>query len=1427
MASGFSDDCRVPQGFVFALGRSSKLFRASPLAYIIRPDGGLKYLQMYHSVTGGDVISGQDDKHNLRFVELQAQEIKRTLLDVGRTVPQLQSNTKRWEAVADEILADVTKARHLLSSASDWLGLKVLVKRLDDDLDVISRAFDLLIATLQPYRNQTSINSFIYRLIKLRADLPKAISLSFSKSVIQQNFIGLRFLLTAQICHEKLCFANIDSSIWSLHGNDCHTNPSRQQAGLLVEGTALNTISLGSLITLPAGGTLKMFLSRDRDLVSTTFEGVVHLLGMKKKAMVKITGSELSFVISGDMFGGFDALLNVTAQIDNVVDWDSIVFRVEGKMNRSSHLHSLLEKVIKNETTMAAIDATQRLAYSHSAYIDAKRKAVFVKDVLKSKQSVVDELKVCKEKADEELRLARLKYHLAKLRFNSTFYFLENVRGYICEIQECNYTCLNGCVTPDLCQDPINITYLERQCNTVDKPITINVIQREIEKRSFTVPRYKTVYTGNCRSGISIKTVFKYARKGAQIGKTIGKVLKGPVGGAVGFVVGGVIGGIVGAFKKSIFGCSNTYEKVPAEPQIVEYDHKIYKVKSVEQIIKEVKCNGHTVTAKPGGYGPPYQCCKQYGCETKVMDAKCIVDNEECLLSMTELKFTLDALNETLQSEFLSLRSSVERVQKATFSFEKARVLHKNAVSQLKQIEAHMKQKLSVVEITNASMIHTRRIVDFGLKIAQAMNYSDNGKVVDVDDLQFSLSVVSGDAKQIFVQSNASTLGGKQVPVRFFLNFDQMQRSISSASKNIMVDLFGGKHARKKRSTAEDSGGSTHSVHSSFMDYQYACLFVNNTNLYFSYMFKSLHTLISSVKGLHQDLTFGIHDLEHLSQTMNATGSFSNASKTANNYSKEYLNSSFVTGFLEVIQVLKDENIKLMNGSSQSWNDTFEAWRAFLEVYTLEKGFEECSGTQDCIKYFFEGAKEFYEFESSRRALEIKDALPRLEIVIQSLTTKALSMEEAEQALILADHLLNKTLDDSVLCGGSPSITSSSQGEVIIFPGDSLSLNCSAKTEEILTYTWRRNGKIISKSAYGGFSIDAVTKDNEGAYVCEVSNNKGSTLSNVTIVRIHSKPIITEHPQPHRVVFRSQIPVTFKCNATAEPLPTFQWFFQSKNASTITINETRPVLYIADPHLYQEGYYFCEASNEHGRAVSQRARLDVLNYTVGLPRLLITFNLTNLCWLTSNSSNSSAPDSQLCDGLPSSLDDNLTDSLLNSLATSLNLSTFSVSDLTYYSENTSKPYLLFTIDLDKDLLTDENLTTFTKVAEAIAIGEARMVENLQKFNEDVLNKTFKVSWNSTTLLVEPGSIFAYPLSPECPEGQFLSGHGFICGELRSTLVTLIDVLRITISFGSTKSSWFNIQRHTVRHPPQARTRLRRLSLSNEHTKRFKSRHLER
>ena len=1368
LVSGFGDDCHVPQGFVFALGRSSELFRTSLLSDFIKPGPGFTYLQIYHSVTSGEVTHALDHKNNLRFLEWQAQEIKRILIDIKISVPEIQSNIKRWESLSDDMLFNAIKARRFLSPASDWFQLKIIIAKIDDSLDIMTRAIDLLTAQLQPYRNRTYIEGVIDRLTRAKADLPKNISLSFSKSAVHQNLASLRFFLTAQICHKRLCFPNMKSSIWSLHDNKCGTSPARQTTGLLVEGKAPQFVSLGSLIDLPANSTLKMLLIRDRNTIVTTFEGQVNLLGLKKNVNITLAGNKLSFSILGPIFGKFDALLNVKSDVGNILDWNSMMLTVEGKMNKTSRLYNLLKLMIINETSVAATEATRRLTNAEAAFNNDKKKVALVRDILKSKRVAVEELKVKKDRASNDLRLALLKYHFAKVRFNTTFYRRENVSNLVCEIQECNYTCLHGCVVPDLCQDTLNISYLERQCNTVEKPVTIEVVQQTTKKRSFEVQTYKRIYTGNCRSRPSLGRVLSYAYDGAELGS-----LMGP---GAGFV-GAVIGGIVGIFYEEIVGCSNTYERVPDRPRRVEYNHKIFEAKAVEKIIKEVKCTGHKEKTKPGGFGPPYQCCKLYGCQTKVIDPQCVINNEECLLSMTQLKFTLGAMNATLLHEFASMRSYVDNVKKATFSYEKARVCHEGAVTLLKQMEAYMKQQLSAVEVTNASMHHVRKIVDFGLEIAQAMNSSHNKEVVDINDLQFSVSVTSEGPRKIVVQTNARAVGGLSTPVSFLVDFDKVERSVRAASETIIKTLFRDKRSRRKRSIPDDSSNSSHILHSSLIDYSYACLFANKTHLYLRYILQSLSDIISSAKGLKVKLSSGMYDLERLYQFMNVSNSISDVpwAREANERGR-HSNSSFKTEYVEMIQVFEDENIRFTNDSSQSWNYTLDAWRAFLEVLTSFKGFKECYGTQDCIESVFEGAREFYEFEDSPKALEIKEALERLRPLMKSLGTENLSMMEAEHTLNQALTLLHKAQDDFVLCGGTPRITSSSYGELLLLTGDILSLSCIAEKEVGLRYAWKKNDKFIGNSMDGIFYVGSVTKDNEGTYVCVVSNNKGSTLSNVTIVKVHTKPKISRHPQSQNVVFRSQMPATFACNATADPSPTFQWFFQSRKSPAVKLNETKPMLYIANPRLDQEGYYYCEASNKHGVAVSQRARLDVLNYTIGLPKLLVAFNLTNRCWLTTNSSNSTLSGSQLCNlqtisASQSATDGNLTTNLLRSLSSSVKVSPDLISHLEYDSfANAFKYFVAFVLDIDNKPWREDNFTSFVDIVEAIAVAEAQLIENIQDFNLDVDNKTFNVSWNNITFLGEPGSVKVYPLSPECPDGEFLSGNGFICGELHKLMV---------------------------------------------------------
>ena len=1341
----------MPQGFVLTLDRSAELFNANLLSHIIRPNAGLKYLQIYHSVTGGQDNSAEDRRYNLRFLELQTQDMKRILLDVENTVPELRYDTGKWKVVAENMLTSVIEARRILSSSSNWFQLKRLVRKLDNDLDTITRAFDLLVAQLQPYRNRTDIITVIDRIVRLKADIPQTIALSFSKTPVNQNLLGLRFQLVAEICHKRLCFPNIKAIVWSLQGNQCRTNTQREVAGLLVEGTALRTISLNGLMAIPAGGSVTVFLSRQRNQITTTFDCLVNVLGVMEKVTVTMIENELSFVVSGDIFGEFDALLTVKAQIENVEKWNSILLAVEGKMNRSSRLHTLFEDKIANYSRMLAKEASRRLASAQVAFHAAQKKLSLAKEVFQSKKSTAEDLRIKKENAKNALREARLRYHQTKVRFNSTLYHFQDLESAVCEIQDCNYTCLeNGCAVPDLCQDLQNITFLEHECDVVQNFIKVEKVQTRKEKQRFQVPIYKVIYTGNCKSDIS-PSIIDGAMKGFAIG------------GLVGGVIGGVIGG---AFS----GCDDTYETVIGGYRTVEYYEKVFETKSVDTAVQKVECTGQTERTKPGGYGPPYSCCKQTGCETKVLDPQCISTNNECENSLKELKFLLDVRNRSLLPEFLLLRNAASEVKTTTFSFEKARVHHEKAIILLKQVEAHMNQQFSAVEITNASLVRVRRIVDFGLRIAEALNASDGKEVVDLDELKFSLFVPSEGFGKISFQSNASTVSGKRATIRFLVDFNQVERSISSASKSIVAKLFAGEHSRRKRSIPEAiSENSTNSVDSSFTDYQYACLFMNKTHQYLKNMFDSLGDLIASVKGLNFNLSSGLRELEILTQT--AVNSSLSKNISLNASSGDNSNNSFLEEYVEMLQVLKDGIIGLNNDSSQHWNDSLEAWRAFLEVFTSAKEFEECSGTQDCIEYFFAGAKEFYEFEDSPRALEIKEALPQLKEVIKSLTTEDMSMQEAEQALTSAALLMNLTYDDSVLCGGLPRITSSSQGEVITFPGYNLTLSCRAKEEQRLKYAWRRNDNSISESVDGTFHVGNITTENEGAYYCIVSNNKGSTVSNVTLVKVHRKPVITDNPKPQRVVFRSQMPVTFTCSATANPLPTFQWFYQPRNSLAIKVNETRPVLFIANPDLQQEGYYYCNASNAHGIAVTQRARLDVLNYTVGLPRLLVAFNLTTRCWnSSSNSSNSSVPNPLPCDSEsiniePSSLDRNLslTRILLHSLASSLNVSKELISQLEYFSRNDSRLSVVFILNVVNKPWKQDNLKFYVDIVEVIAVAKANILTQLQQFNTEVINKTFTVPWNTSSLVGEPGSVHVYSLPPKCPEGQYLSGNGFICG----------------------------------------------------------------
>ena len=114
------------------------------------------------------------------------------------------------------------------------------------------------------------------------------------------------------------------------------------------------------------------------------------------------------------------------------------------------------------------------------------------------------------------------------------------------------------------------------------------------------------------------------------------------------------------------------------------------------------------------------------------------------------------------------------------------------------------------------------------------------------------------------------------------------------------------------------------------------------------------------------------------------------------------------TSIKEMMDSLKDHYTAIK--STTTWGSILEQWRDHLNVLTGHKNFTECSEMEDCLDHFFRNLDEFYPFEYSNRALEIKQMK-----TIFSLLQRDSSFSTVKGILSNARALLIKTQRLSVL----------------------------------------------------------------------------------------------------------------------------------------------------------------------------------------------------------------------------------------------------------------------------------------------------------------------------------------------------------------------------------------------------------------------------
>ena len=117
--------------------------------------------------------------------------------------------------------------------------------------------------------------------------------------------------------------------------------------------------------------------------------------------------------------------------------------------------------------------------------------------------------------------------------------------------------------------------------------------------------------------------------------------------------------------------------------------------------------------------------------------------------------------------------------------------------------------------------------------------------------------------------------------------------------------------------------------------------------------------------------------------------------------------------------------------------------------------------------------------------------------------------------------------------------------------------------------------------------INQVDSSDAGSYRCVVSNQYGSTTSNIAVVNVHARPIITQHPEDTQVAGNAS--GTFSVTATGTNL-TYQWY---KDNSPLA-GATNASFTVQNVSTSDQGRYHCKVSNPYGVVPSNGGQLTVI-----------------------------------------------------------------------------------------------------------------------------------------------------------------------------------------------------------------------------------------
>lgn len=1159
---------------------------------------------------------------------------------------------------------------------------------------------------------------------------------------VETNLQGISFYLRTSLCIGKLCFDNLTTTVEFLAEQNCYSNASSVST-FLAKGKALKTMPLsdGNILTLPSEQIIKVVFPSDSNKVVASFEANVHLFGVTQRSNVTLDKKQLSFETQGKIFNKYMTNIKAVADTHSVPDWSSLRFTLHGRMMNSSLLSKSLQTKLTNFAKYLAEKAAKKMQNAENSLLRVKQRLQTATTIANEKQRDLNEALQTELLKNEELQNVNIEYGETKSRLNfSLTEILKLKNKKMCEFQNCTYIYTDTCI-PTVCQKELTVNYSVPNCHKVQKPIQVDTIVAVQVKEVEWIQTYYENHHSTCGETASILIPISAGIQSAGIIiAAAGSGSVNPVASVVGVITYGVgvFLTLAGALSDSIFGCDDYIEKVKGPMVKKEYNVTKYKRESKEVQITEFVCTEKNEIVK-SGYGQPFECCKnKVGGKVKVLDPKCVSHNRQCLMNMTlladEIKFEEDNLN--LFEKFQAMITKGKQAIIAQLEVNKARFKVDFAANQLDIAHTLLKQHEHAQESINLTTVRLRE--KLGLKIGEKLQSLKGKALISVNSLVFSVLITKSSTKTRFpLTAYLRTFDGAEQTVEFAMDFTNKNHSLTLASRLIVKKIFGASPSRKRRSSARRNKNG-------LPQGQHECLLSREAHIFFSDVIESLQFAIKSKSDLEQAIAAGIRGLEKLSdEDKNDRIVLSGASEEI----RVALNNT--------VQSLKETYLD--HSRSLSWNDTFKDLRGFLEVLSREHNFTECSGIQDCTDFFFDSLEEMYEEEYHPRAVEIRRMLKELEKIFGKILKENHTISLLQDMISQAKSLISRSKDDIILCGKKPNIERNSPVEVVAIIDETIKLVCEATSTLQVEYKWFKNGEPLEDSNSTILELRNVTTQSEGAYKCHVSNRKGITMSNVTILVVHQKPNITQQPQDAQVLVGEEI-ISMVCNSTGVPPPLTDWFFISlkgKTGDVVRLNTTEPVLEMQNLTSENAGFYYCNVSNLHGAVESRMARVDILRFLPGVPAVAVNLKLRQCPNRTSPENNNNNESK-----VPLQSDSKAFSYVTKKLFEYLSWPLENLESQHYTPFPNASISVVFKGDYP--FIPEDSTSKTLEAFRSFSLSRKRIGNSLKKLYSALEDRNVLLEWKNLKICGDKESL-SFGFSPQrCPNGTRRHKNGFLC-----------------------------------------------------------------